>query len=71
MTNVLSTKQYSILHCFRFLKEAKIVPFIYPALKSPMLIRNDGLISEKSKAKKKICEYLMHRSSYEYLKYGS
>ena len=33
-------------------KGDKSAPFIYPALKAPILIRNDSLISEDSKAKK-------------------
>ena len=53
-----------ILLCFRFLREAKNAPFIYPAFKVPILIRIDSLTSEESKAKN-VCKYLICRMSYE------
>ena len=53
---------------FYFQRKQKNAPSIYPALKAPSVIRDDSLTSEKSKAKKALCEYLLCRTSYEYLK---
>ena len=35
-------------------KKAKNAPSLYPALKVPILIRNDGLMSYESKAKTRL-----------------
>ena len=38
-------------------QDAKNAPSIHPALEPPVLIRNDSLTFEESKAKKKVCKY--------------
>ena len=47
----------------------KNTPFISPALKTPILIRNDSLTSDEFQGKT-VVKYLICRTSYEYLKQG-
>ena len=44
--------------CLQVPREVKNTPFIYPALKTPILIRNESLSSEDSKAKKSFVNIL-------------
>ena len=51
MTNILRTKAMLNFAFFWLPKEGKNTCSIYPALNVPVLIRNDSLTSEESKAK--------------------
>ena len=51
MTDILRTKSMLNFAMSLIPKGGKNTPSIYPALKSPILIRNDSLTSEVSKAK--------------------
>ena len=55
MTDILRTNAMSNFALFSILEGGKNAPSIYPALKSPILIRNDSMTSEESKAKR-VCE---------------
>ena len=63
MTDILRTKAMLNFELYSIPKGEKLHPSIYPALQSPILIRNDSLISEESKAKT-----MVYRTSHEYLK---
>ena len=54
MTDILRTKAMLNFALFLIPREAKNAPSIYPALKAPILIRNDSLTSEVSKAKNRL-----------------
>ena len=70
MKNILRTKAMLNFALFSFPKGGKHVCSIYLALKAQILIRNDSLIFEESKAKT-VCEYIICRTSYECLKLWS
>ena len=52
MTDILRTKAMLNFTLSLIPKGGKNVPSIYPALKTPIVIRNDSLTSEESNAKK-------------------
>ena len=64
--DILKTKAMLNFALFLILKGGKNAPFNYAALQSPILIRNDSLTSEESKAKP-VFKYLKCRTSYKYL----
>ena len=54
MTHILRRKEILSFALSLIPKEVKNTPFIYPALKTPILIRIDSLSSEESKAKDRL-----------------
>ena len=73
MTDILRTKAVLNFAFFLIPKREKIAPSLCQSLKVTILIRSYSLISDESKAKKNktVCEYLMSRASFKYLKYWS
>ena len=65
MTNILRTKKMLKFALSSVLKESKNASSINPASKTPILIRNDSLASEKSKVKT-VCKYLVCRLRLNY-----
>ena len=74
-TDILRTKAMLSFASFSIPMGGKNAPFIYPALKALILIRNGSLTPEDSKGPKEKTvweqSYLISRTSYEYLKYVS
>ena len=64
-TDILGTKAMLNITFSSIAKEGKNVPSIYPAFNVPILIRNDSLTSEESKAKN-CFKYLICRMSFEH-----
>ena len=62
IADILRTKAMLNFSLSLIPKRGKNTPYIYPALKAPILIRNDCLTSEESKAKT-VCKYLICKMS--------